>query len=456
MNAWEAEFIAAFGSKRGFNVRAAMSAKQLAFDADEHRYRIWLGGRRSGKTYGQAAHMLLCSMPGETTPYVAPTIGIGMGILWPQLELLDHQFKIGLQFNRQSHEVQIPNNGGTIKTFGLSSIAEAEKFRGKRYPLAFVDETGAIPERVLSYAVRECLSPATKDFLGLGGRGLVLAGTPSRTIETWWHKECKRARDEGFFHFTTIYDNPFFAGREELVIAEYCKEFGLARTAPAVRREWDGEFVVDTDALCYTWNQEIYARPDLGMTILGLDLGLRHPCAFVVLRIVNGTVYCIHVEKQVDMITPEIAQKITELRQRFSIGHMVGDSEAAGTIADLNRNYGIPIESAKKLGDKLGRIWMLASRLRADTFRVCDGCDDLTDELNSVGWNEDRDDHHEKQRDDACDATHYALELASAISRVGAPEPPKRGTPAWYVAEQQRMRNQAEKQARATARRGLA
>jgi hypothetical protein len=462
-SSWEAELLGAFTKQLDVGdlarlVLPTLSPQQRAFHRDKRRYRVWLGGRRSGKTYGQAVHMLLASIPGETTPYIAPRIGDGRAILWPQLEILDHKFKLGLRFNRQHHTVTT-RQGAVIKIYGLNTTAEAEKLRGRRYPMAFIDEAGAINQRVLEYAIRECLAPATKDFTGIGGRGLVIAGTPSKLVETWWHKETRRARENGCLYFTTIKDNPFFKGREEQVIREYCEDYGLAITSPAVRREWFGEFVVDSEALCYPWDQSITPEAELpktGLTILAVDLGYRHPCAFVVLRVFNGHAYVLKAYEEAGMTVDDVARTIREYQQRYGIGHMCGDSEGAQLLASLRDNYGIPIIGTKGAGRKLDRIWGLASRLRSKTLHLGPDTEPLQDEFNSVGFNDERDDHHEKQADHCLDAIQYGLDFASAIQHPEKPTGPVKGSPEWWAQEQAKMRKMVEAQNQTTGRRGLA
>lgn len=447
---YAAELVELFGGRGAGDPVISLSPKQAIFERDRARMRTWIGGRRSGKTHGEAVHMLRNSLPGEVTPYCAPTIGIGRSILWPHLERLAREFAIPLRWNRSDSSVVIPN-GGVIKVFGLSTIAEAEKLRGQRYPLAVIDECGAIAERILKYAVVECLSPATKDFLGRGGRGVVLAGTPSKVPNTWWHKQVLLSESRNAHHYTTIWDNPFFAGREQLVIDEYLEEFQLKESDAAVQREIWGRFCVDMQGLCYHWSGTVVSQATvpLGATLMAVDFGYTHPAAFVVIRVSGGVAYVLHVFKQEGMTDHAIAAKIQELRRRFDVGYIVGDSEAATSIQTLRQNFGIPIEPAKKAGSKQGRITFMDSCLKADTLRFCEGSTELQHEVQTVGWNEDRDDHHERQSDHACDATHYGLEYASQLKLVTKPLPPAHGSPEWYKLEEDRMFRQATIEGRA-------
>lgn len=433
-----------------------LSSKQRAFDSDRSRRRVWLGTRRSGKTRGLVVHALRNTPAGEITPWCSTTIGWGRQTLWKQLEQLDKEFSLRLRYDRSKHLVHLPNGGG-IQLYGLSTITEAEKLRGNRFPLGIVDECGAQNQSILEYAVRECLSPATMDFLGRGGRGIVLAGTPSKLVDTWWHEQC-RDRDPGKdgFHFTSIYDNPWFAGREEVAFQEFCNENNIKRTDAAFIREMEGRFVIDLQALCYGWDHQVLpaaAIPSTGMTFMGVDFGTTHPCAFVVIRSVPPHAWVCEVYEEAGMTIHQVAAKVNELRQKWKAGHVVGDSEGAMAIKSLRNDFGIPIESALKVGRKVDRIWFLDSCLKTGTLFLCPDTKPLQEQLISVGWNDRRDDHHEKQNDHSLDACHYALELANQIGSIPKPAGPVKDSPEYFRQKEEQMKAWAFAQANETRRR---
>lgn len=453
--AWEDVFSLAYATS-GADPAKGFSIKQRAFDANRATRRTWLGTRRSGKTRGLAGHMLRNALPGETVPYCAPTIGTGRRILWPQLEQMDRELGLGLAYDRSKHIVTT-REGGRIQCFGLSTMPEAEKLRGNRWPLVVFDESGAIPQNILKYAVVDCASPATTDFIGRGGRGVVLAGTPSRLIDTYWHEQCKAgiAGNDPSFMFTTLWDNPFYAGREELVIEAYLADNKLKRTDAAFIREMLGQFCIDLQALCYSADKivEIPAEaiPKQGMTICGVDFGLTHPCSFNVIRIVdNGlggkSVFVCESRKIAGLTVPEVAKHCRELRAKWNVGFFVGDSEGATIIKTLEKNHGIAIRSAAKVGHKIDRIWDLDSHLRAGSIFFGPEAQPLMEELREVGLNDTRDDHHPNQPDHCVDGIHYAIELASAIGAMPKPKRAKAGTPEWEKEQEEALITNALRQ----------
>ena len=61
-------------------------------------------------------------------------------------------------------------------------------------------------------------------------------------------------------------------------------------------------------------------------------------------------------------------------------------------------------------------------------MRVYEGARPLVDELLSVPWNDDKDDHHDSFPDHASDAAHYGLELVNQWTKEQSPQGPTYGT----------------------------
>lgn len=429
--------------------------KQLAFRLDPSFFRIIHGTRRSGKTEGLCVEAIEVAdaFPGETVPWILPTIGMGRDIVFPKMEELSQKFDLGLTINRGDFKVHTPS-GGVIQLFGLSTKPEAEKGRGKRYPLVIVDEGGAHNQDLLKLAVTQTFGPATADFRGLGGRGIVVAGTAGYEPDSYFEQLVggneHKSKLGASVHFMRIWDNPFFAGREQMILDAYLRENNLPANDAGFRREWLGEFCGNSDGLCYQrWNGALLPRhmiPVGGYTAMGLDLGRHHPCAWVVVRfvivesVIGDMLHSIHhghvmasFEKS-ECGVEEIASITRKLQQAYSVGHIAGDSAGLGAtiIDDLATVYGLPIIPVKKRGDKSGRIWMTDSQLGAGTLHIHEGCESLIRQLKSVPWDDRRRDHHPRFSDHSLDALHYCLTL-SRQHDVLEKLPPVPGSPEWYA-----------------------
>lgn len=430
--------------------------KQSELGRDPANFRVAIGGRRSGKTtfIGGEALEVADQFPGLTVPYVCNTVGRARDIMMPQMRKFERDNKIDLKYNLTEHKVFTPN-GGCVQLFGLGTTAEVEKGRGGSYPALYIDEAGAINQLLLKRAVTETFGPATKDFLGLGGRGILVGGTPSYRPGTYWERLCGGNSHKSEFgasvHHMTIFDNPFFAGREEMIIEAFCKENSLQRNASIVKREWDGLFCIDSDGLAYPgWNSIVLPSsmiPLTGFTSLGVDFGSDHPCAWVVVRftpteqVIGETVRYIHhahvmeTYEETGLTVHDVAAITRVFQQNYGVSVTYGDSGGGGamTIDTLNEVMGAPMEPVIKAGHKEDRIWMTDSMLRTHTLHVHENCGSLTEQLGSVPSEVKSNglrDHMTGYHDHSLDALHYAL-LAARQHNIEVPLPPKIGTRAW-------------------------
>ena len=436
-----------------------LHAKQLAFRLDPSFWRVLHGTRRSGKTEVMCVEAIEVAdmFPGETVPWIMPTIGMGRDIVFPKMEELSVKFDLGLHINRGDFKIHTPS-GGVIQLFGLSTKPEAEKGRGKRYPLVIADEGGAYPNQdLLKLALNETFGPATADFRGLGGRGIVVAGTAGYEPDSYFEQlvggNSHVSKLGASVHFMRIWDNPYFKGREQLIIDAYLRERNLPASDAGFRREWLGEFCTNSEGLCYQrWNGAMLPRhmiPTGGYTVMGLDLGRHQPCAWVVVRfvvvetVIGDKLRSVHHGHVIASFTKsecgleEIASITRKLAQAYGVGHIAGDSAGLGAtiVNDLATVYGLPIVAVKKRGDKSGRIWMTDSMLGIGTLHLHDGCEGLARELKTVPWNDRRSDHHPRFADNLCDATHYALTL-SRQHDLEEELPPAPGTSEWYARQE--------------------
>ncbi len=433
--------------------------KQLAFRTDPSFFRALHGTRRSGKTEVMCVEAIEVAdmFPGEIVAWLMPTIGDGANILIPKVEELNQKFGLGLTVNRGDFKIHTPN-GGVIQIYGLSTKPDVEKGRGKRFPLVLCDEGGAQNQDLLKRAVTQTFGPATADFRGMGGRGIIVAGTAGYEPNSYFEQVIggneHKSKLGASVHFMTIWDNPFFKGREAMILEAYLREFGLSANDGGYRREWLGEFCSDTEGLCYQrWNGALLPRhmiPTGGYTVMGLDLGRHHPCAWVIVRFVvvetvigdklrsvhHGHVIASFEKSECGL--EEIASITRKLQHAYHVGHIAGDSAGLGAtiIDDLSTVYNLPIVAVKKRGDKSGRIWMGDSMLGAGTQHIHEGCDSLIRQLKSVPWDEKRKDHHPRFADHSLDAWHYANTL-SRQHDLEEQLPPEPGTAEWYKFQQE-------------------
>lgn len=447
------------GLKRGYNLRRDFCDWQRAVDADQSSAKSLLCARRSGKTTYAAAKLIEDGIPGEVHPFVAATQTKARDILWPILERYTRTHGVGIDFNRSRLRCTT-DRGVIIQCMGLSTDPDIEKLRGERYPGVIFDECGAANQDRLKRAMFEAAEPATADFEGRGGFGIIACGTPTRAPKGFWYDICSgNAGNAGAFGFSvhraTIFDNPYFRDPIGLLSRKLAQK-GWTDETPEFLREWLGQFCLSTDGLCYgdAWNKIVEprtTRPLQGHTIVSLDFGESSPCAWTVVRITehyeerdNFIHHTIHVhvletrEKVCDSLQ-EIASITRELMRQYSAGQVVGDSAEGFGIRQLVQQYGLPITKAVKSGKKAERIFMMRGMLQTGTLRVYQDCESLIEQLQCLPWNEDHDDHHQSYNDHTSDALHYAIELALQMHET-KPKAPVRGSAADLELERMKRR----------------
>jgi len=443
-------------------LRHVFHDKQRAFTDDRSTFRVVNGGRRSGKSLVIAAEAIEVAdqFPGTQVPYLARTTVRARDTLMPHFEKFISEHGVTLHFERGEFKIWTPN-GGCVQLGGLATAAESEKGRGGSYPALYVDECGTIGDRLLVPTVLETYGPATKDFLGKGGRGIVLGGTPDYVPLSYWSKvnggNTRKSEFGASVHHMTIYDNPFYAGREDEVIDSYCRENKLERTSPEVQREWFGMFCLNTDGLAYPhWDANILPlaqMPLTGFTCLAVDLGSDHPCAFVVVRFtlhesiigppgkeVLHTVHHGHVletYEESDLSVHDVKAIIQQFQKNYNVGLTVGDSGGGGkmTIHTINEVMGVPIQPVEKSGLKEDRIWITDSMFRNHTLHVYDRCETLIEQLGSVPKERQSNghlDHMQGYADHSIDALHYAL-VAARQHEIRIELPPLPGSKEWLA-----------------------
>jgi hypothetical protein len=456
---WEDSFVDAAASN---DVVDQLYPHQKAVYEDQHRFRAILGGRRAGKTEEEAVEAITTAeaFPGEVVAYCAPTVTGGKDILWPVLERIQGRCpSLKLEYHSQRGVVTTPK-GGIIQIFGLANLADADKGRGKRYPLVIIDECGMVPDKTLRRAATQTFGPATLDFRGRGGRGLLLCGTPGYVPNTYWHEVTGGNEHQSKYgcsvHFMTLRDNPLFVDPDQ-ALKEIREEHRLLETDPAYLREWLGTWGVESVGLCYSnWDGKLLPRslvPAMGWTSLGVDIGHRHPSAWVVVRMthevekigermrVSSHAHVIDSYEQTDCDVHDIARITTQFLKAYSPGSIVGDSHGMGAIviADLSRRFGVPIVKMEKADLKRDRIWLTNSMLGAGTLHVYEGAESLAEQFASIPWNEKVMDHHPNTPDHSADALLGALE--DALQHVRETDlPPIPGSREAILAEAKRRK----------------
>ncbi len=446
------------GLSATYDLRAEAPKWTQAVDACQNELKALLCGRRSGKTSYIALKLAMDGLPGEVHPFVCLTQQKARDNLWPILERFQKTHGLKVEYNR-STGTATTDRGVIIQCMGLSTKPEIEKLRGQRYPGVVFDECGAMNQDLLKTALFEAAEPATADFYGRGGFGIICSGTPSYAPVGLWHDICggnAHVSKHGFdvFH-ATILDNHHIPNAAAYLERKKAQKKWTEET-PEYMREYLGLFCLSTDGLCYgkAWNTHIerqYMMPLQGLTIIALDFGESSPCAWNVIRCtihkeqrgdrIYEEMICHVLESRREVCTSlnQIAGITRDLMKQYSASYLVGDSAEGFGIRQLIQQYGLPFEKSEKSGLKQERIFMMQGMLRCGQVRIYENCAALIEEISTVPWNEDHDDHHGSYADHCCDSLHYAIEKAMMILRV-KPAAPAPGTQAYNEQKQHELK----------------
>lgn len=418
---------------------------QSRFRKDTAALISYLAGRRHGKTEGVAVRIATYARPGAMTAYVAPTITRAHEILVPVLRTLERE--VGLRFDLTGSLVTFPN-GGQVRLMGMSNIAEVQKLRGEDLLAAYFDECGVPKSEVLKTAVLECAWEALRKHRGEPGSGAVMCGTPgpvpgSTEKPDFWHEVSSLNHEDGqpcygaSRHFGLIFDNPLFAGgRAERSIEEDLRNrLYLSRDDSKFRREVLAQWCISNELRCYghftgnVWPDS--AAPEHGRTIMAVDFGWNDQTAIVVMRMTDfeervpqedgsvtitkgERVHVLYAEMRSHWRLDLVAKRVEELQNLYHVGTIVGDQGGGASLQVIEswaNMFGVPMIRSQKnaMGMKRSRIHTINDLFAIGHIVFYASAQCLADELMTLVWNDDRDDHHERQPDHGADAFGYGI-----------------------------------------------
>lgn len=425
----------------------AMFPAQTRAKAGAARKRVWLAGRRAGKSY-LAALWLLGGKPGQRSAFCARTLKSAKAIILGVFAELNAAYGLGLTIRVSTGTITEPN-GHVIQLYGLRDTTQADLIRGQKFRRVVVDEAGAFDDDLLQYALESVIQPTLIDWRG----DLVVSGTPGPIPKGYYYDLSGNpglqvpVKGRLQTHYWTYADNPHVPHDD--VLEEALELYGATEGSPTFQREYRAIWCEDADALIYRYRGERWAKvPGPGKTVLALDFGGgergNDATTFTVWRQpydARPHVFCLEAIAKDEIEMPEIASIAKNLREKWSVNKIVADEGALGhaMAKNLRNQYRLPIEKAIKQ-DKKGRILSARGRLDADTLHLCEGAKPLADEWLSLCWNETRQDHHERQADDLSDSALYGLEEFSAWE-ADVPAAP-------VIGMQERLRERAMQKAR--------
>lgn len=423
------------GASRVAGLVESLFPKQRAFVLDPSKRKAALCSRRAGKTSGEAVSLLLSALDRTVADvaYVGLTIGTAKRLMFRPLQRLNDQHSLGFEFNKADLTATAPN-GNMIYMCGANTEEDTEKLRGFKLKKAVLDESASFRVH-MRYLIEEVLEPTLIDTDGT----LELIGTPSANpIENYFHKATSETSEGFSVHRWTILDNPFIPHAKDW-LAKYRERKGWDESHPIYRREWMGEWTMDGDTLVYKYRRDRNHFDNLPdhklMHVMGVDLGFDDAFTICVLGFSEETrrCYVVHQFKKSGLLPSQMAEKIQEVRAKFSPISIVADHGGLGKAIcmEFQTRYSIPLKPAEKT-QKRAYIELLNGDLLSGMLRIQDGTP-LANEMKMLQWDPDRPEKEdERTPNDMCDSALYAWrEAKHYLGKDRDPEIPK-DTPAYW------------------------
>jgi phage terminase large subunit-like protein len=316
----------------------------------------------------------------------------------------------------------------------------------------YIDEVGSF-RSYISDLVEEVLAPALLDHRGQ----LILIGTPS-PMPVGYFYECSQSKEWSHHHWT-MFQNPWLkikSGMEvkDLVDQELRRK-GVSASDPVIRREYYGEWSVDTNSLVFRYDSGINDYDRLPETkgrwsyVIGVDVGFDDADAIAVIgwNEHDKRAYLIHEEVQNKEGITELATRIGKLYQKYEPLKIVMDTGGLGKkiAEEISKRFGIRIDAAEK-ARKFEFIEILNDLMRTGQFfakkesRFAEDC-------MLVEW--DRDSTQLKISDayhsDICDSILYGIRESLHWLSEPLKEPPPRNSDRWYKEQEEWIEEQAER-----------
>lgn len=398
-----------------FDLTKVLFEKQLPFGLETARWQTAVCTRRAGKTFGCAAKLLDVARkkPGCVALYITKSRVNAKRILWDTLKQINADHRLCGEPAEGELCLAMPN-GSKIYLSGADNEGEIEKFRGLPVGVVLIDEAQLLPAYIQKM-VDQVLAPALRDFHG----SLVLVGTPG-PVPVGYFYECAHNK-KWAHHSWTAFDNPYLeikSGQtQRQALDEELDRRGVTELDPVIRREWFGEWTIDSNSLVFRFDPAINARtvgPDHHTEfVMGIDLGFDDADAICVLgwspKSPNlDLVYELVMPKQT--ISTLMAQ-VQFVYDKFNPMAVVCDMGGLGKkiAEELQERTGIPIEAADKQR-KLEHIELMNDALRTGKmFAPADSR--FAADCMLVEWNKDDPEKpkiSDRFHSDICDSVLYA------------------------------------------------
>lgn len=271
--------------------------------------------------------------------------------MWHILQEIDEKYKIGCEFTDSNLTMTHPT-GGRLQLFGADMKNFIRRLKGVKTPGVAIDEAQDFGTH-MTELVESVLEPTIADY---STGWLALTGTPGPVPHGYFYNVICNGYGNYSVHSWSILDNPFMPNAEAF-IKDLMQKKGWDEFTPTLRREWRGEWVLDTDALVFKYDErknDYLKLPDADgwHYVIGIDMGFDDADAIAVVGWCDfyPMVYLVDEKISVGQDITALARQVDELIKKYNPEKVVVDSGGLGKkIAETFRQrYALPIVAAEK------------------------------------------------------------------------------------------------------------
>jgi hypothetical protein len=425
-----------------FEIESYLYPQQLRLVTDPSRFKTAVTTRQAGKTTACAADLLNTALAHSNSVclYITLSRGNAKRLVWRALKHIDKKFNLGCTFN-ESDLLVTTTNGSIVYLSGASDRTEIEKFRGLALTKVYIDEGQSFPPYI-SDLIDDVLGPALMAHSG----SLILIGTPG-PIPAGYFYECSQSPNWSH-HFWSFQDNLSIKDHKKVLQDELTRR-GLLATSPSIRREWFGEWLLDSNSLVFKYDntlQDYQELPPLTHYIMGVDLGFDDADAIVILGWSEADYVTYLVTEKITTqqgLTPLMSQ-IDELQKQYGCYKIVVDQGGLGKklAESMTERYGQMVVAAEK-HRKNEFIELMNDALRTGRLKAKVGSR-FEHDCKMVEWDKDKTTPDKRVvsdrfHSDVCDAVLYAWRESYSFTHVPSIPKPKPGTPEHIKAFEQAL-----------------
>jgi phage terminase large subunit len=353
----------------------AFPAQYKFFREPGARFRTAVCSRRAGKSVGIVGDMVdtCLNESGVICLYLTLSKRNARNIIWDEIKRVLDNYKIEAKTNEVELSVVFPN-GSKICIEGAKDRTEVEKYRGWKLRKCYIDECQSF-RSYIEDLVNDVVTPALRDLRGQ----LYLTGTPGPVPAGYFYKSSHS--DTWDNHHWTAFDNPHMHYPPERDLEDTLREErnlkGISEADPSYRRETYGEWIEDTDALVYKYDDHVNHYDVLPkgeyVYIMGIDIGYNDADAICVLAYSkdHNKVYLVEEHVKPKQTISQLAEAIARIDAEYECIKKVIDAGALGKkiTEEIIQRYGITLEAADKKR-KIEFIELMNADLRKGIFMI--------------------------------------------------------------------------------------